>query len=555
MNGRNDDYSPDFKRRFQQSINFLAYSAQKAGVLNDIEVICTDWNSDVPLYDELRFSEDAAKILKFVIVPPQIAKKHNWKNTPFHTTKSINVAVRRAKGKFIGYMPGDILIPEFSIERIIRLLKGNVSTFFNPIETILAVPRKLIPENFSDGVFWGNDYENIEKTLCFFDCSLRTDAIHIGTGSNSGIVILDKYSISKNNGFHEKLGGWGFSDHEIALRQGRTHKIINTGGLGIFCYDFPPAKLHSIKKIERYNELNSIDLFVNSENWGLKEYNFGFVSAKAKNNDTCDTEEKLNEVNYFNKIIPQIAESNYKQRIIKFAFRYSFFNFTPIQAALFQLFPRSGPVKYLDLFSNNCKRFILSGCNQFADLYYYPPLNDDNTLDMKYFWQISSDRFHTGVCRCIPCIYSEIEASLLKVFVGNEITFDIINLCCDYLKKDSYKYYKENIHKFLSRNGLLLYYGTEANYKLFSDNLLEDNLDFTLIKCDKLHIGLMLKNDTKREIIDDEKTQELLYNVWSFFSRKKKNILFIALVELYLCLFTFLKKSIILIKRCIGSIK
>ena len=113
--GRNDNYGKDFKRRLQQSVNFLAYSAEKAGVLSKIEILLTDWNSDIPLAEAVTFSPAAASIVKFIEVPLAIARKHNYGNTPFHTTKAINVALRRTSGKYVGMMPGDILISEFTL--------------------------------------------------------------------------------------------------------------------------------------------------------------------------------------------------------------------------------------------------------------------------------------------------------------------------------------------------------------------------------------------------------------------------------------------------------
>ena len=71
--GRNDDYGKDFKRRLRQSMDFLAYSAEKAGVLDKIEVLLTDWNSDTPLVEAVTFSPAAAKMIKFIEVPPSVA--------------------------------------------------------------------------------------------------------------------------------------------------------------------------------------------------------------------------------------------------------------------------------------------------------------------------------------------------------------------------------------------------------------------------------------------------------------------------------------------------
>ena len=152
LTGRNDNYSLDFNRRLEQLLNFLAYSAKKGNVLDAIEVVLTDWNSDVPLISELSLSKEACGLLKTVIVPPEIANNYNWKDTPFHGTNAINVAVRRSSGRFIAVMPGDILIPEFAITRLIKLLNKRDNDFYNPEETLFAIPIKNIPFSFSDEI-------------------------------------------------------------------------------------------------------------------------------------------------------------------------------------------------------------------------------------------------------------------------------------------------------------------------------------------------------------------------------------------------------------------
>ncbi len=77
LSGRNDNYGYDFKRRFIRAMDFLAWSADRAGVPDKIEVVFTDWDSEVPLSKDIALTEKAAAMVRFIEVPPEIAKQMN----------------------------------------------------------------------------------------------------------------------------------------------------------------------------------------------------------------------------------------------------------------------------------------------------------------------------------------------------------------------------------------------------------------------------------------------------------------------------------------------
>lgn len=286
MMGRNDDYGKDFIRRFRQSMNFLAYSAKKAGVSGEIEVVFVDWNSDVPLSSTIELSQDAAGMVKFVIVPPEIAKEHNWENTPFHTTKAINVAARRANGKYIAFMPGDILLPYISIKNLFSVLSPGKDIPFKPEASMMGVERKCFPLYFRDDTLFTSN-ETIERIILLNSHFLREDKTPKGISSGFGMIIMHNSLQSKLRGMNETFGGWGASDTELGIRSNLSGPLINLSGFGIICYDFDAGKKMVNEKKER-NNTKSItkisSLHVNSENWGLKDKDFVITKAKTSNN-------------------------------------------------------------------------------------------------------------------------------------------------------------------------------------------------------------------------------------------------------------------------------
>jgi len=278
--GRNDDYGKDFKRRLQQSMNFLAYSAEKAGVLNQIEVLLTDWNSDTPLAEAVTFSPAAAAMVKFIEVPPSVAKKHNYGNTPFHTTKGVNVGLRRASGKYVGMMPGDILISEFTLERLIKLLTGKLNASFDPSVTLLGIPRKFIPHYGEEKKFF-KDSSDIERILVLNDFYLRADIWPKGLMGGYGFLIMSRELCFNVKGFDENLGGWGPSDVELALRLSCSNPLVNLSGFGIVCYDFEPDRKMVSEKNARLNDSRPVASIENNIDWGLGSETFKITPARA----------------------------------------------------------------------------------------------------------------------------------------------------------------------------------------------------------------------------------------------------------------------------------
>ncbi len=307
MIGRNDDYGKDFKRRLRQSMDFLAYSAEKAGVLDKIEVLLTDWNSDIPLAEAVTFSPAAAKMIKFIEVPPAVAKKHNYGNTPFHTTKGVNVGLRRASGRYVGMMPGDILISEFTLERLIKLLTGKLNISFDPAASLLGVPRKFIPHYGEEQRFF-KDNSDIERILVLNDFYLRDDIWPKGLMGGYGFLIMSRELSFKVKGFDENLGGWGPSDVELALRLSCSNPLVNLSGFGILCYDFEPDKKMVGEKKTRLNESRPVSSVEGDINWGLGSETFKITPAMTGDVPHTATDNLIS--------INQLLDNNFRYKLL-----------------------------------------------------------------------------------------------------------------------------------------------------------------------------------------------------------------------------------------------
>jgi hypothetical protein len=281
--GRNDNYGHDFKRRFVQSMNFLAWSAERAGILDQLEVVFTDWNSTTPLAEDIRLSELASSVVRFISVPPELAANRNYGKTPFHTGLSLNVAFRRARGKYIGMMPGDILFTQYSLRSLMAVLHKDWPLPFDPEETLLGLPRKFLPSYVDDARYF-DSCEDTERLLSGGDWYLNEDKYSRALNGGYGMWIMPATYLYQVRGTLESIGGWGYSDTDIAMRLADKLQIVNLGGYGVFCYDFEISIQEyraKNKNIRFLFEHFSLESGANPSDWGMVELELPERKAKT----------------------------------------------------------------------------------------------------------------------------------------------------------------------------------------------------------------------------------------------------------------------------------
>ncbi len=281
--GRNDNYGHDFKRRFVQAMNFLAWSADRAGVLEQLEVVFTDWNSSSPLAEDIRLSDLASQLVRFISVPPELAAPHNFGKTPFHTGLSLNVAFCRARGKFIGMMPGDILFTQYPLRSLMAVLRRDWPLPFDPENVLLGIPRKFLGSHVDDARYF-DSYEHMERLLSSGDWYLTADTYSRALNGGYGMWILPATCLQRIRGTLESIGGWGYSDTDIAMRLADRMPIVNLSGYGVFCYDFEISikEYRSKNRNVRFRlEHFALENGTNPPDWGLASAELPESRAKS----------------------------------------------------------------------------------------------------------------------------------------------------------------------------------------------------------------------------------------------------------------------------------
>ena len=79
---RGDEYQGNSLWRLQTALNYLGKTVYELGRQEDVEVIVADWGSETPLRNLLKLTTEAAKLVSFMLIPPEIARREQM-DSPF----------------------------------------------------------------------------------------------------------------------------------------------------------------------------------------------------------------------------------------------------------------------------------------------------------------------------------------------------------------------------------------------------------------------------------------------------------------------------------------
>lgn len=272
--GRNDDYLGGYRYRLQTCLDFLAANLKQLGRLGDVEVLFVDWNSQgAPLADEIELTAEAASILRFVIVPPAVAKARNMQ-VSFFTTCAVNVGVRRAEGEFIMLADSDSMMTAPSLKALLETLDGTLPTHFPKHELIYPIPRHQIPGAVAarrpNVAAWREILKRLmasrRKELPAGDC----------LGGFSAAQLMHRDLWFEFGGYNERLDrAWGWSDNELMLRVTQKYNWMDLGYYGVFAFHIEhfasTGNAHSRDPNSINKMLLTYDAHPNDAGWGLAQ--------------------------------------------------------------------------------------------------------------------------------------------------------------------------------------------------------------------------------------------------------------------------------------------
>jgi len=290
MTGRNDGFMGDFNWRLGTSINIMARGAAKIGRLNDIEVIVSDWNSQVPLHKVVELVPEARAITRFLPVPESIAVPAQ-KDTHFPDSIVLNSGIRRANGEFISQTGSDVVFTASSLNSLLCLLEGKLTNL--PLKNaFMTGGRRHIPNGIINRRLPLEEFESyLNRNAAYFP-EERGGPGHLAP---TNMMLMHRDLWHSSRGFDERFIYWGFNDIDITLRLSAQHDFIQLEHFGVNSLhmehwskprDYSPEKM--------FRKLNPVDNLVpefapNDQNWGLGQFDIPLAQCEGPEPDVTAT--------------------------------------------------------------------------------------------------------------------------------------------------------------------------------------------------------------------------------------------------------------------------
>jgi hypothetical protein len=298
---RSDEYQGNSRWRLETALNYVGQSVAQLGREDDVEVIVVDWGSQNPLCDILKLTQEAAKIVSFMYVPPEIAKAEQ-KDSPFPEVLALNAAARRAKGEYIGRIDQDTLVGKQFLETIFWMYEKP--RLLVPLEKALFLSnRRRITVRFTSRSpsLW-----TVDRFVRWFKRFLPLmDPLppHLFYQSYVGIWLLHRDLWYECGGYDERFIYMDWQEVDMILRLTPKYTLINLGELtdhdlyhldhakhrpwsfGRYRKTVPTLQNWSVSRNRRTNPVRNLEnrpdvFYPNDEDWGLMEYRFELLPPR-----------------------------------------------------------------------------------------------------------------------------------------------------------------------------------------------------------------------------------------------------------------------------------
>lgn len=276
MCARNDQYQGNSRWRLETALNYVGKNVHELGIEKDVEVIVADWGSEIPLRNVLYLTPAAAKIVSFVLVPPQIALVEQ-KDSPFPEVLALNAAARRANGEYIGRIDQDTLVGKHFLKTFFWLYEKR--RLLVPLDSaVLLSNRRRIPYRFAVRCpsFWV-----VDRFIGRFGPLLplmEPPPPHLYYQSYIGILLFHRNLWYACGGYDERFMYMDYMEFDIVLRLTQKYTFVNSGELvNHDFYHLDHNTGRGFNRARKENPVRDIDnlpeeFHPNDKDWGLNEY-------------------------------------------------------------------------------------------------------------------------------------------------------------------------------------------------------------------------------------------------------------------------------------------
>lgn len=535
--GRNDNYGGNFIHRLSLSINYLARNAIKIKRLDDIEILITDWASEIPLSQVVKLSHEGASICHFIEVPLELAKDCNRSDSDkgLNMGVALNTAIRRATGEYIALMPADIMISEYSLSQLLKLLHNDFDTCFMPDKSFMLVSRKFIPEQFDESKI-SIDFSLLDEFLTLNDHRLCFNDDAVGLSSGIGLILFHHRYCIENRGVDESLTGWGGHDPDLGFRYNLKYPTVNLAHLGIKVFDFAPTKGMQNEKLRNVNSFERFNIVIGDENWGLGNHDIPVKNCNQIINPNHEEKQKI-DLDYSVKPdhFPEMMSHESVEHCISKSLHYHIRNiekyYYPI--AWYGLYRKCASFLEYGTRSSYAS-LIISYLNPTAKIYYSIPLSNsrEGANYTEHPTKLASYLHQNKHKGYVQFITGDPITSLDRVkesFIG-DMKFDLVLFDADSFSTESSNQI-EKIFEYLPKGGGLFVIGTDVARLNEIKNYVESaHPEYGTMISIENKIVIFIKDINIFDGIDKKLLEKKIDSAWLYYKRNS--------LALYLAYFT-----------------
>jgi hypothetical protein len=510
MMGRDDDYTHDFIYRITTTLNHTAQNICSLGQMDNIEILITDWGSKTPMSKTLKLSEAATKICRFIYVQPDVIRFTQNGEEYFHTSRAYNVAIRRAKGKFVLVATCDQLIQQHSLHMMISLLDGRIKVPINVDSTLLMMPRTEVPWQFIEH---RPDLDEWDRYMLLNEYSLsRVSVEQLNQFGGSGGFLLPRDIYHRLGGFDEVFAGWGWSDNELGFRVSQVLPHLWLSCIGVFMFDMghKPVGRRQLSISKPNPHIYKPFLEVNSKSWGLADYEHelqrpqftGNIAPDAKIQEDLETPVDVRNHGWFSGIL---QTHNTRQHVQTNADRLAKYNHQITNENIHELLILSWyslnyyPRRYLEFgVPNGCSACVVASASPAAEMYlvdnWEGPRTGISRQDKSDPVYLSLMLYEAGLRGYLQFINGEITTSVERLknsFVG-PFGFDLALVRTEAFGSSALQQISDLINYMVPGGALVLTGKTESNFKLIWDALQSKSSKPSFFTCEDKRTGMIL---------------------------------------------------------------
>jgi hypothetical protein len=277
---RNDQYMGNSRWRLQTTLNYVAQMAHEISREEDVEVLVADWGSEIPLREILELSPLAARMVSFILIPPEIARDLQ-KDSPFAEVLALNAAARRSSGEYIGRIDQDTLVGKRFFEYFFELYEGKQQLEAPLDSALLFANQRMFPYRV---VICSPSLWTLEKFIGWFGRFLKIEVSPKGRFycHGVGIWLIHRNLWNECGGYDERLIYMNAMEINMIARLMKKYKIVNLGQLVNYVfYHLEHYHPWVRRSSSTHRKINPEAIFAkndilnpNGSDWGLDQYHF-----------------------------------------------------------------------------------------------------------------------------------------------------------------------------------------------------------------------------------------------------------------------------------------